>query len=750
MSYNSTAQLSTNQHYENPIPGRDFILSLFGKMKKKLSREQIARALGLNNSEQKEALRRRLRAMERDGQLTFSQRDGYQLIDPAQLIDGVVSIHPDGFGFVHFSDTEKDLYLHKTQLTHVINGDVVQVLLDCETGKRSNHKLISIVERKTTQLSGILKRQGCGLVLIPDDHKISHKIVVQSDSLLGAKTGQYVNTNITDYPNHRQTMQVQIIEVLGYPNAVGMDTKLALRRHGISDQWDQRLIGAAETFGQQVLENDKASRTDYRDLPFVTIDGADAKDFDDAVFCEQTSNGNWRLLVAIADVSHYVKPNDILDVEAQARGTSIYCPGQVIPMLPEALSNGLCSLNPHEDRLVMVCELFINRDGVVKKSTFTEGVIHSHARLTYDQAHAIVAKPRSNLARKVTATNAGILIPMQNLHALYKVLSVARSKRGAIEFDTQELKLNLNKNLKIASIEPVERNDAHRMIEEFMLCANVATAQFLDQHKIPGLFRVHAGPQSKKLISLRGFLAAKGLKLGGGDKPTSQHYNALLEKIKSRPDAKTIRMLLLRSQSQAEYSANNQGHFGLAYDAYAHFTSPIRRYPDLVTHRAIRAKLHSKDRGLLQKAVDFLHLDSLARQGFSKKAYPYSFETIKSLSAHCSEQSRQADDIGREVEAALKCQYMEEFIGNSFQATVSGVAGFGFFVELDETGIEGLVPLSSFSQGEFVFDAAAQNLVHGKQRISLGDSVTVVLKTVDLRQRKMDFLLLGDQQSQVA
>ncbi len=506
MSYHSTAQLSTNQQYENPIPDREFILSLFGQFKKQLNREQIARALRLKNSEQKEALRRRLRAMERDGQLTFSQRDGYQLIDPARLVEGVVSIHPDGFGFVRFSDTEKDLYLHKTQLTHVINGDVVQVLLDCETGKRSNHKLISIVERKTTQLSGILKRQGSGLVLIPEDHKISHKILVQSDSLLGAKIGQYVNTNIVDYPNHRQTMLVQIIEVLGYPNAIGMDTKLALRRYGISDQWDQQLISTAESFGEQVMESDKAARMDYRALPFVTIDGADAKDFDDAVYCERTPQGDWRLLVAIADVSHYVKPNDILDVEAQARGTSIYCPGQVIPMLPEALSNGLCSLNPHEDRLVMVCELIINGDGVVRKSIFTEGVIHSHARLTYDQAHAIVAKPRSYLARKVTATNTGISTPIQNLHALYKILSAARKNRGAIEFETQELKLNLNKKLKIASIEPLERNDAHRMIEEFMLCANVATAQFLDHHKIPGLFRVHAGPQSKKLVFLRGFL----------------------------------------------------------------------------------------------------------------------------------------------------------------------------------------------------------------------------------------------------
>ena len=750
MSLNPTAQLSKNNTYTNPIPDREFILSLFGKKKKQLNREQIARALDLNNSEQKEALRRRLRAMERDGQLMLNQREGYQLMDQGLLVEGVISIHPDGFGFVNYGATEKDLYLPKNQLNHVFDGDVVQVLLEPESHKRSNHKLIKVTERKTTHIAGLLKRQGKDFVVIPDNNKIPQHIQVDESPLLGSKAGQYVNTKITHYPTHRLATQVQITEVLGYPHTAGLETKLALRRHDISDQWSSALIDRAESLGSQVLEKDKTARVDYRTLPFVTIDGADAKDFDDAVYCERTAQGDWRLLVAIADVSHYVQPNDTLDLEAQARGTSIYCPGQVIPMLPEALSNGLCSLNPNEDRLVLVCDMTISRDGVVTESIFTEGLIHSHARLTYDQAHAIVAKPRSRKARKVTESIPEIVPHLKNLHALYLGLNGARKQRGAIEFETQELKLNLNKNRKIASIEPVKRNDAHRMIEEFMLCANVATAQFLAHHKIPGLFRVHAGPKLKKLTLLRTLLSEKGLALGGGDKPTSHDFNALLEKIDHRSDAGAIRTLLLRSQSQAEYSPNNQGHFGLAYDAYAHFTSPIRRYPDLVTHRAIRAKIRANGNTGFQRFLGYLNMNKLFGRAVSKKAYPYNLAAIDALSTHCSTQSRKADEVSREVECALKCQYMEKFVGNSFEATISGVASFGFFVELDETGVEGLVPLSSFSQGEYVYDASTQQLINGKQRVSLGDRVTVVLKTVDLRQRKMDFVLSDSVQSEVA
>ncbi|WP_198673641.1 ribonuclease R [Algibacillus agarilyticus] len=759
-----TAEQSTPRTYENPIPDRDFILSLFNQSKKHLTREQIASELSLTTPEQKEALRRRLRAMERDGQLMFSKHTGFEVIDPKRLVSGVISIHPDGFGFVNIGEDEKDLFLPQNQISHVFDGDVVMVLLAPvdSNSKRPQNRLLKILEHKTTHIAGLLKKQGQDYILIPENNKITKKIDVDGNALLNAQVGEYVNAAIKYYPTYRQSTKVEITEVLGHPHSAGMETKLALRRHGVSDVWPDELISQAKNLGDKVLEQDKLSRVDYRALPFVTIDGADARDFDDAVYCQPIEQGHWQLLVAIADVSHYVKPDDVLDLEAQTRATSIYCPGKVIPMLPEALSNGLCSLNPHEDRLVLVCDMTINDEGIVIKSTFTEGVIHSHARLTYDQAYGIVARSGASLTEVmsesvmakietlVTDSMQAITPQITNLHTLYLKLLNARQLRGAIEFETQESMLNLDEQNKIESIEPILRNDAHRMIEECMLCANVATAQFLAEHKIPGLFRIHAGPQLKKLNALRAFLLEKGLELGGGDKPTPQHYNALLAKIDAREDARVIHTLLLRSQSQAEYSPSNQGHFGLAYDAYAHFTSPIRRYPDLITHRAIRAKIQAMSNGQKnadetsnwQRLLSFLSLDKLSRKKLCKKAYPYDFEIVEKLSAHCSEQSRKADDISREVDSALKCAYMEDFIGETYRATISGVTSFGFFVELDELGIDGLVPIMSFSAGEFVYDAATQKIADEDQSFALGDRVDVVLKTVDLRQRKMEFELL--------
>ncbi len=741
MNYTPSAS-STLSAYDNPIPGRDFILSLFNKVKHNLNREQIAQSLGLKTAQQKEALRRRLRAMERDGQLMFNQRKGYQIIDQQSLVTGVISLHRDGFGFVSYDSEQKDLFLAKNQLNHVFDGDIVQVFISpVEQGTRCVNKLIKIIERKTTHIAGILNKQGRDFVLIADSDKISHHILVDDEQLLQAKVGEYVNTKIIHYPTTRELTQVHICDVLGLPNSSGMQTKLALLRHGISGQWDQQLVKKAQALGTQVKAKDKDGRVDYRALPFVTIDGADAKDFDDAVYCEQTDSGDWRLLVAIADVSHYVKPNDLLDLEAQQRATSIYCPDQVIPMLPEALSNGLCSLNPNEDRLAIVCEMTINRDGVVMQSLFNEGVIHSHARLTYDQAQAMVSKPHSKMAKKALQQYPNISQHINDLHALYLDLIDSRKVRGAIDFASNERKLNLNKRGKITSIEPIKRHDAHRMIEEFMLCANVATANFLAQHKIASMYRVHAGPQLKKLTLLRSLLAQKGLQLAGGDEPTSKHYNELLKAVEHRDDASVIRMLLLRSQSQAEYSPRNQGHFGLAYQAYAHFTSPIRRYPDLITHRAIRAKIRAPKSANWQRVLGLLSFNALTAKADTNKLYPYDAKTIESLSVHCSEQSRQADVISREVDNALKCDYMQQFIGQSFNARVSGVTSFGLFVELAQHGVDGLVAIASFSQGEFVFDPSKQQLSSKSQQFSLGDQLNVTLKSVDLKQRKMNFVL---------
>ncbi|ATC96594.1 ribonuclease R [Pseudoalteromonas tunicata] len=737
MNLNSTA--SPSALYDNPIPGREFILSLFGQMKQTLNREQIAYALKLNNAAQKEALRRRLRAMERDGQLLFNQRKGYQIIDQTLLVQGVCRLHHDGFGFVKFSATEKDLFLPKNQLNHVLDGDEVQILLEPNNHKRAVHKLIKIIERRTTHITGIVHREGNEYLLTPNCSKMPHAIPIQSNSVTDACIGQYVNAQITHYPSFRQSLVVTVSEVLGKPNAAGIETKLALRRYGISETWPRALLKQASLLGDTVSESDKVDRVDYRTLPFVTIDGADAKDFDDAVYCEQMPLGEWRLLVAIADVSHYVTPGDALDLEAKQRGTSIYCPDQVIPMLPETLSNGLCSLNPLQDRLVLVCDMTINSKGKVLNATFNEGVIHSHARLTYDDAYAVVANPDSAKAKKVIANTADIAVHLNNLHILYSALIAARQQRGAIEFDAQEYGLKLNLEQKIESIEPIIRHDAHRMIEEFMLCANVATADFLKRHKIAGLFRIHSGPTQKKLNALRSLLLEKGLTLGGGDTPTTHDYNALLNSIGDRADASAIRTLLLRSQSQAEYSATNQGHFGLAYDAYAHFTSPIRRYPDLMTHRAIKAKIRHQQTSVLHKCLSVLRLDKVIHIPLSKKSYPYLGADINTLSSHCSIMSRQADDISREATSALKCQYMTQFIGQSFEATISGTAQYGFFIELDNTAIEGLVPESHFGQGDFLYDKTKQHWRAKTQCFSVGDAIKVILHSVDIRERKMQF-----------
>ena len=698
-------------------------MKLLAKKKRTLTREQIAEELDLHSPEDQEALRRRLRAMERDGQLMFNKYKGYALIDESLMVSGKISIHQDGFAFVSYSATEKDLFLTAGEVTHVFDGDTVQVLMSPSgSGNRSFNKLIKILERNTTHIVGVLKRKGDNFYIVPESSKVSHKVDLDDRKMLGAKAGQLVNTEILEYPSYRQNTLVQIIEVLGHPEDPGMEIKVALHRHGILEGWTDEEFDHAEDCGSEVTEEDKLGRVDYRDLSFMTIDGADARDFDDAVYCERKAFGEWRLMVAIADVSHYVRPDDVLDVEAQTRATSIYFPGHVVPMLPETLSNGLCSLNPNVDRLAIVCDMTINAKGIVTHSEFAEAVIHSHARLTYDAANAVAVKPQSKEAKVVSDTNPDIIAHIKNLHALYNVLIPARSKRGAIDFDTQELKFNLNKNKKIASMSPVIRNDAHKMIEEFMLCANVATANFLELHKIPSLYRSHDGPTDKKLTLLREFLTDKGLTLSGGDKPSSLHYNQLLNKIQSRGDASIIRTMLLRSQSQADYSPKNDGHFGLAYEAYAHFTSPIRRYPDLLAHRAIRAKMSDKKKTAFQRLKN-----RITNRGVANKEYPYDKKDMEELGTHCSNQSRQADEVSREVENWLKCQYMQKFSGETFSAAVSGVANFGLFVELDKMGIEGLVH--------------STNLTDQHKEYALGDKLEVVLNKVDLQLRKIDFLI---------
>lgn len=738
MISNTPIHQTDSNTYPSSIPSREAIMQLIDDEGYTMNRERIANAMELHSSAQREGLRRRLRAMERDGQLLFKHR-GYQLVASESLVTGTVSAHPEGFGFVSVDGLDADLFLAKNQMQHVFDGDLVQVLIDDESAHRqSNHKLIKIVERNTSSLVGVLKKEAAGYFLEPVNTKILQRIELDATGLKQADIDCFVEADIQHYPNYRQGTLAQVTRVLGHPDDAGVEIKVALRRFGIDDRWCDEQLNHSAQLGEHVSEADKAGREDLRQLPFVTIDGSSARDFDDAVYCEQHESGDWHLLVAIADVSHYVRPGDVLDSEAQQRATSIYFPGHVVPMLPESLSNGLCSLNPQVDRLALVCEITISEFGDVISSVFSEAVIHSHARLTYDQAYAIATAPHGKIARKAIAHNADLAPCIEDMYDLYRLLAQKRAQRGAIDFESTEYEYTFSPQRKITQMTPVVRNDAHKMIEEFMLCANVEAATFLQQHDIPALYRNHAEPIDKKLSILQTFLAHKGLELTGGDQPSAADYNQLLSDVAGRTDAMAIRTMLQRSQSKAQYSAQCSGHFGLAYQAYAHFTSPIRRYPDLLVHRAIRAHIQrDQQRSFVKRALYW----ATRKPRFPKATFPYSETEMTAQAAHCSQRSSRADEISREVDNWLKCQYMQQFCGQRFRATISGVTNFGCFVELDNISAEGLVHISNLGASDLVLDAEQQQLRNGQHCFSLGDRVDVVLRHVDMRQRKMDFVM---------
>jgi ribonuclease R len=745
-----------NEKYSHPIPNREYIMQLLDTRQTPLTRVQLAKAMQLDTEEEQEALRRRLRAMERDGQVSFHPRHGYSLIRSEDLISGVVIGHPDGFGFLSRDTGGDDLFLFNTQMETVFDGDRVQVRVSgVDRRGRQEGTIVNVLERNTTQLVGRLAEEDGAYFLEPENRRITNEIDIDEADLAGAKVGQYICVEIIEQPCSRYNATGRVIELLGDSMAPGMEIDVAIRSHNIPHRWPQDALRAAEALGDAVAEADKQHRTDLRALPFVTIDGEDARDFDDAVYCEKSKNG-WRLYVAIADVSHYVKPDSALDLEARERGTSVYFPGHVVPMLPEALSNGLCSLNPQVDRLVMVCEMEISRAGKMTDYRFCEGVIHSHARLTYNQVGALLTYPDSAGGKAVAQQYPALVPHLKQLHALYGALRHARTKRGSIDFETREVQFRFNAERKIDQIVPVVRNDAHKMIEEFMLCANVATAGFLEKLQIPALYRVHDGPLEKKLKNLRAFLGERGLTLGGGDKPSPADYDRLLSTLGERSDAHIIRTMMLRSLSQAEYSPDNQGHFGLAYAAYAHFTSPIRRYPDLLVHRAIRSVIRRNETGStfrrILKRVTGVGRDPVQRVKNAPlleptSIYPYDMQAMLMLAEHCSQASRRADKASWDVEAWLKCEYMQDFVGETFSGIVSSVTSFGLFIEIENIQVEGMIHVSALKSDYYSFDEAKQRLVGENSRTSygLGDIVEVRVVRVDMDQRKIDFEFTNQQ-----
>jgi ribonuclease R len=703
--------------YDNPIPSREFILETLTEHAAPMGFQEVADALGLTDEQDLTALDRRLGAMVRDGQLVRNRRDAYCLVNKRDLIAGRIIAHPDGFGFVKPDEGGDDLYLYPKEMRAVFHGDrVVARVTGRDRRGRLEGSVVEILERGTRSVVGRLySESGVGLV-VPDNKRMTHDVIIPSDRLMEAGQGQIVVAEITDQPTKRTPPIGRIVEVVGDHMGPGMETDIAIRAHDLPVEWPDEVTAEIATLGEEVPEAAKAGRTDLRELPLVTIDGADARDFDDAVFCERKPKG-WKLLVCIADVSSYVTPGTALDREAASRGNSVYFPDRVVPMLPEVLSNGLCSINPAVDRLCMACELYVNREGKVTRSRFFEAVMRSHARLTYDQVAAMLDEADAALAEQ----HAALLPHLFELYALFEALHAARATRGAIDFDTTETKFVFNESRRIARIEPVQRNDAHRIIEECMLAANVAAARLFERKKMPALYRIHETPKEEKLSDLREFLGELGLALPGGNKPTAQDYATLLESVKGRPDAHLIQTVLLRSMQQAMYSSDNVGHFGLAYEAYTHFTSPIRRYPDLIVHRIIKHIL----------------------AGGTAADLDYSKPELQQIADVCSGTERRADDATRDAESWLKCEYMRDKLGEEFDGTITSVQGFGIFVELDEIYVDGLVHITALDNDYYHFDPVGHRLTGERtgQVYRLGDRLRVQVAAVNLDERKIDFVL---------
>jgi ribonuclease R len=699
--------------YESPIASREFILQTLAEAGVPLADEELARRLAIE-PEKRDPFERRIAAMERDGQVLRNRKGAILVATKLDLVSGRVEGHPDGYGFVIAEDGE-DLYLDPHEMRKVLHGDRVMVResgLD-RRGRREG-KIVEVTERANRSVVGRLHREHQFLFVQPSERRISQTILVAPEDAAGAQPGQIVVAELTAQPDGHTQPIGRVVEVLGEAADPGIEIEIALRKHALPFKFSAQAEELAEKFPDAPRPGDLAGREDLRALDLVTIDGESAKDFDDAVYCEESGAG-FRLVVAIADVSHYVRDGDALDSEARERGNSVYFPRRVIPMLPEPLSNGLCSLKAEVDRLCMVCDAAISAKGELGRYRFYPAVMRSRARLTYTMVAAALADPRGEAARRLK----GLLPRLQLLDRLFRALLRAREERGAIDFETVETEFVFDEKGRLARIDRVERNDAHRIIEECMLAANVCASDFLSGRKHPALYRVHEGPTPEKLANLREFLKGFGLQLPGGDKPTAKHYAKLLETVRKRPDVQLLQTVLLRSLQQAQYSPENVGHFGLAYEHYTHFTSPIRRYPDLLVHRAIKAVLAGGR---------------------------YSPGNWVELGLHSSQTERRADEATREVAAWLKCYYMRDRVGEEFEGSVSAVTSFGIFVALDDFYVEGLVHISELGQDYFHFDAARHHLLGDRTRkcYRLADRVKVKIVRVDLETSRIDFVLAGE------
>ena len=700
------------QRYEHPLPSREWIIELLEQKGVPSKIEVLARELSITEEEY-EFFERRLKAMARDGQVLINRRGAVCAADKLDLVKCRVEAHKDGFGFaVPLTPTKDgDFVLYERQMRGIMHGDIVTVRpAGIDRKGRREGTVLDIVERAQSKVVGRFYMDRGVAILEAEDKRLNQSIVLEPDSVAHFKpeSGQVIVGEIETYPEQNRPAVAKIIEVLGDYADSGMEIEIAVRKHHLPHQFSEACAKAAKKIPDHVRKSDLKGRVDLRDLPLVTIDGETARDFDDAVFAEKIGR-NYRLVVAIADVSHYVRPDDAIDTDAQERSTSVYFPRRVIPMLPENLSNGICSLNPDVERLCMVCDMVITYAGNIKEYRFYPAVMRSHARLTYNQVWDWISDDLDHPHKAQIDT----------LYKLFKILQKKRFERGAVEFESVETQMLFDDNGKIEKIVPVVRNDAHKLIEECMLAANVCAAEFLIKNKHTALFRNHLGPTPEKLATLREQLGLLGLQLGGGDNPTPKDYAALAEQFKGRPDAELLQVMMLRSMQQAVYEPHCDGHFGLAYEAYAHFTSPIRRYPDLTVHRAIKAVLN-------------------------QQTYTPS-KSWQALGVHTSFCERRADDASRDVENWLKTYYMRDKVGEIFEGKISGMTNFGLFVTLDGIHIDGLVHISDLGEDYFNFRPEIM-AIEGERsgiRFNMGDKVNVRVARADLDTSKIDLTLIS-------
>ncbi|WP_371187993.1 ribonuclease R [Thalassotalea maritima] len=712
--------------YDKPIASREFLLALLEQKGFPMSFAQILKALDYRDEERKIAVKRRLRAMENAGQLVFTKFKQYAIATEKKIITGEVIGHRDGFGFLKPDEGDKDLFIPYHEMRKLLHGDIVEarVTESSDAKGKQEVKILDVLVPRQAKVIGRLFVERSVITVIPEDARLDHEIIIPSDKRLGARHGQMVIVELIQRPTKRNVALGKVVEVLGEHMAPGMEVQVALHAHDIPHTWPDSLLDEIATLEPEVSDEAKLPRVDLRDLPLVTIDGEDARDFDDAVYCQTKPSGGWRLWVAIADVSYYVRPGTALDDEAIKRGNSVYFPNQVIPMLPEVLSNGLCSLNPDVDRLCMVCEMTVSANGKLTGSKFYPAVMRSKQRFTYTKVAAMLDGDTELRERYAAHVD-----DLHELHNMYHALVQARRNRGAIEFETEEVRFIYNADKKIESVEPLVRNDAHKIIEECMILANVATAKFVEKHNKPGLFRVHDKPNADKYNNLVSYLAELGIELVKREEPEPRDFGEITERVAERPDKELIQTMMLRSMKQAVYQAENIGHFGLSLPQYAHFTSPIRRYPDLVIHRVIKAILQAE------------HNDA-SNVGF----HTYDEQQVTELGEHCSMTERRADEATREVADWLKCEFMQDHVGDEFTGVIATVTNFGFFVRLQDFHIEGLVHISSLGKDYFSHDEVRMCLVgeNTKQRYHVGDMVNVQVASVNLDEKKIDLILAGD------